>query len=174
MPKVMIRELEKLDFRTKEAYKTLRTNLSFIGKDFRVISLTSCTPNEGKSSVSFQLALSLVEDGKRTILVDADLRKSVLRRRYRAGHEKYGLSPLPERAGGDGGSGLRDQRAQLRYHFCGPGAAESQRTSGKREVSRAFAGTPERLRLRHRGHPRRWAASSTGPSSPGRATARCW
>lgn len=92
MPKVMIRELEKLDFRTKEAYKTLRTNLSFTGKDFRVISLTSCTPNEGKSSVSFQLALSLVEDGKRTILVDADLRKSVLRRRYRAGHEKYGLS----------------------------------------------------------------------------------
>ena len=41
MPKVMIRELEKLDFRTKEAYKTLRTNLSFTGKDFRVISLTS-------------------------------------------------------------------------------------------------------------------------------------
>ena len=92
MPKVMIRELEKLDFRTKEAYKTLRTNLSFTGKDFRVISLTSCTPNEGKTSVSFQLALSLAEDGKKTVLVDADLRRSVLRRRYRTGHEKYGLS----------------------------------------------------------------------------------
>ena len=76
MPKVMIRELEKLDFRTKEAYKTLRTNLSFTGKDFRVISLTSCTPNEGKTSVSFQLALSLAEDGKKTVLVDADLRRS--------------------------------------------------------------------------------------------------
>ena len=79
MQNVVIRAIERLDFRTKEAYKTLRTNLSFAGKNVKVISLTSCTPNEGKTSVSFQLCLSLAESGKQTILVDADLRKSVLR-----------------------------------------------------------------------------------------------
>ena len=77
MQNVVIRSIERLDFRTKEAYKTLRTNLSFAGKNVKVISLTSCTPNEGKTSVSFQLCLSLAESGKKTILVDADLRKSV-------------------------------------------------------------------------------------------------
>ena len=92
MQNVVIRSIERLDFRTKEAYKTLRTNLSFAGKNVKVISLTSCTPNEGKTSVSFQLCLSLAESGKKTILVDADLRKSVLRGRYKANREKYGLS----------------------------------------------------------------------------------
>ena len=46
MQNVVIRAIERLDFRTKEAYKTLRTNLSFAGKNVKVISLTSCTPNE--------------------------------------------------------------------------------------------------------------------------------
>lgn len=92
MQNVVIRAIEKQEFRTKEAYKTLRTNLEFSGRNVKVISLTSCTPNEGKTSVSFQLALSMADTGKKTILVDADLRKSVLRGRYKASHEKYGLS----------------------------------------------------------------------------------
>lgn len=92
MQNVVIRTTEQLDFRTKEAYKTLRTNLSFAGKDVKVISLTSCTPSEGKSSVSFQLCMSLAESGKKTILVDADMRRSVLRGRYKTSREKYGLS----------------------------------------------------------------------------------
>lgn len=92
MQKVAIRAMEKLDFRTKEAYKTLRTNLSFAGKNVKVVALTSCTPNEGKTSLSFQLAMSLAEGGWKTAMVDADLRKSVLRGRYKASHEKFGLS----------------------------------------------------------------------------------
>ena len=92
MQNIAIKGIEKQDFRTKEAYKTLRTNLEFAGKNIKVVSFTSCTPNEGKTSVSFQLALSMAEAGKKTILVDADLRKSVMRGRYKASHEKYGLS----------------------------------------------------------------------------------
>lgn len=92
MQKIAIRSIEKLDFRTKEAYKTLRTNLSFAGKNVKVVALTSCTPNEGKTSLSFQLAMSLAEGGWKTVMVDADLRKSVLRGRYKASHEKFGLS----------------------------------------------------------------------------------
>ena len=73
MQTVTFSAIEKLDFRTKESYKTLRTNLEFSGKDRRVISITSSTPNEGKTSVSFQLAMSIAEGGKKVILVDADL-----------------------------------------------------------------------------------------------------
>ena len=64
-------------FQFVEAYKSLRTNLQFCGEDKKVIAVTSCTPNEGKSSVSMQLGISLAESGKRVILIDADLRKSV-------------------------------------------------------------------------------------------------
>lgn len=92
MQSVAIRAIEQLDFRTKEAYKTLRTNLSFAGKNVKAICMTSCTPNEGKTSVSFQLAMSMAESGKKTLLLDADLRKSVLRGRYKTNKEKYGLS----------------------------------------------------------------------------------
>ena len=71
-------KLNPRDYQTTEAYKTLRTNLQFCGEEKKIISLTSCTPNEGKSTVSLHLALSLAEAGKKTILVDADMRKSVL------------------------------------------------------------------------------------------------
>lgn len=120
MQKIAIRSMEKLDFRTKEAYKTLRTNLSFAGKNVKVVSLTSCTPNEGKTSLSFQLALSLSEGGWKTVLVDADLRKSVLRGRYKASHEKFGLSHYLS-----GQSGLDDTVCETNienFHiiFAGP------------------------------------------------------
>ena len=55
---------EKQDFRTKEAFKTLRTNIEFSGEDIKVICITSCTPNEGKSTVTMGLAASLAEGGR--------------------------------------------------------------------------------------------------------------
>ena len=42
-------KIADLDFKTKEAYKTLRTNVQFCGENVKVVSLTSCVPNEGKS-----------------------------------------------------------------------------------------------------------------------------
>ena len=59
MPTVNIERLRKLDYRCNEAYKTLRTNIQLCGSDMKVIMFTSSTPNEGKSSVSFNLAVSL-------------------------------------------------------------------------------------------------------------------
>lgn len=78
MNKVEFGKLDKLEYSINEAYKTLRTNLSFCGDDVKVILLTSCTPNEGKSTVSIRLSQALAEDNKKVIVIDADLRKSVL------------------------------------------------------------------------------------------------
>ena len=81
-----------MDFRTEEAFKTLRSNIEFLGDDIRTICVTSCTPNEGKSSISFDLACSFAQNGKKVLLVDADLRRSVMRQRHRKGKVKLGLS----------------------------------------------------------------------------------
>ena len=83
---------DELDYRSNEAYKALRSNIQFCGDDIKVISLTSCTPNEGKSSISFNMAMSFVDNGKRVILVDADLRKSVMVGRYKVGEISCGLT----------------------------------------------------------------------------------
>ena len=88
----MFLKRKELDYRSNEAYKTLRTNLQFCGDDIKVLTLTSCTPNEGKSNVSFNLAASFAEAGKKVLLVDADLRKSVLAGRYKVGKVENGLS----------------------------------------------------------------------------------
>lgn len=80
-----------LDYRSKEAYKTLRTNVEFSGDDIKVIAITSCTPNEGKSSISYELASSFAQGGKKVLLVDADLRKSVLVQRHHRGKVRLGL-----------------------------------------------------------------------------------
>ena len=69
---------KRQDYQTEEAFKALRTNLQFCGREKKAVAVTSCTPNEGKSTVSLLLAVSLAESGKRTILIDADMRKSVL------------------------------------------------------------------------------------------------
>lgn len=71
-------KIPPLDRRTEEAFKTLRTNLQFCGTDIKSIAITSCISNEGKSSVSLQLARSLSENGKKVLFIDADLRKSVV------------------------------------------------------------------------------------------------
>lgn len=83
MQTIEINDLGKLTYHSREAYKSLQTNVSFCGEDIKVVALTSCTPNEGKSSVSFQLALSMTEDGKRVLLIDADIRKSILVGRHK-------------------------------------------------------------------------------------------
>lgn len=89
---VNFEKIKKLDFRTNEAYKSLRTNIQFCGNDIKVISFTSCMPNEGKSNVSFNLASSFAESGKKVIFIDADLRKSVIVGRYKPDQAVIGLT----------------------------------------------------------------------------------
>ncbi len=93
--KVVFNTASAKDYITSEAYKTLRTNLFFCGNDIKTILITSCRENEGKSTVSTELAKSLAENGKRTLLIDADMRKSVmLKKRNIHAAEILGLSEI--------------------------------------------------------------------------------
>jgi protein-tyrosine kinase len=60
-----------------EAYRTLRTNIQFasVDEDIKVILVTSTVPEEGKSTTASNLAVVMAQAGKRTLYVDADLRK---------------------------------------------------------------------------------------------------
>lgn len=63
--------------RFSESIKTIRTNLAFssIGKDLKVILMTSPEAGDGKSYISANLAVAYAQEGKRVLLIDADLRK---------------------------------------------------------------------------------------------------
>ena len=79
------------DFFTQEAYKVLRTNLQFCGQDMRVIAVTSCNENDGKTTVALHIAKSFAELDKRVLLIDADMRKSVMAGRNTSAKMHNGL-----------------------------------------------------------------------------------
>lgn len=83
---------KELPYEINEEIKLLRTNLQFCGADKKVICFTSSIAGEGKSTNVLNLCCSMAELGKRVLLVDADMRKSVLRKKIVKGKVKFGLS----------------------------------------------------------------------------------
>ena len=94
MQTVHLKNIKKQGYTMKESLRALKTNIQFCGDDNRVILITSSIPNEGKSTVSFELARSLTESGKKVLLIDTDMRKSVLVGRLRAVAEKGEIKGL--------------------------------------------------------------------------------
>ena len=90
--KVTLKDPKKSDYFYEEAIKTLRTNVLFSSKQVKVILLTSCYPNEGKSDLAFHLAAEMGKAGKKVLLLDADIRKSIYIRRYSVNQNVQGLS----------------------------------------------------------------------------------
>ncbi|HEU0120905.1 MAG TPA: polysaccharide biosynthesis tyrosine autokinase [Bryobacteraceae bacterium] len=68
----------------KESVRSLRNTILLSDMDRRVRSMlvTSASPSEGKSTTSVHLAISHAEQGKRTLLIDGDLRRPSVHRRF--------------------------------------------------------------------------------------------
>lgn len=76
----------------EEYYNSIRTNIQFSGRDLKVITLTSVQPGEGKSTTSANIAISFAKAGFKTLLIDADIRNSVMSGTFKADEKYEGLS----------------------------------------------------------------------------------
>jgi capsular exopolysaccharide synthesis family protein len=81
-----------------ESFRTLRASLSLRGEidRLRVLMLTSAGPGEGKSLVASNLAISLAQDGRRTLLIGADLRRPIQAQVFGLDRHRPGLAELLE------------------------------------------------------------------------------
>ena len=70
-----------------EAFRALRTNLEFSmsGENAKIVLITSSHVSEGKSSIAANLATVFAMQNKKTILIDADMRRGVQ-------HKNFGLT----------------------------------------------------------------------------------
>jgi len=73
-----------------ETFRTLRTNIEFVTveKGAKTLMITSSTAQEGKSTVMANLAMTMAQLGKRSLLVDCDLRKPSVARLFGLDKEK--------------------------------------------------------------------------------------
>ena len=68
-----------------EAYRSLRSNIEYSSFDdeYRAIVVTSSVPGEGKSTTSGNLAIALAQSGNSVLLVDCDMRKPSIHKKFK-------------------------------------------------------------------------------------------
>jgi len=78
-----------------EAIRSLRTNLEFsaVDQSLRTILVTSANPSEGKSTIAVNYALAVSQSGKKTLLLDADMRRPSIHKFFDIPN-RVGLSEL--------------------------------------------------------------------------------
>jgi len=79
-----------------ESYAKLRMNLlhSLVGKKSRSVVITSAICGEGKSTVAANLAVSCAQGGKKTLLIEGDLRRACQRDIFQYDKQSKGLSEI--------------------------------------------------------------------------------
>ena len=96
MNSLTINHFPPLKYAGVEAVNMLCTNISFSGENVKKIMLTSCHASEGKSFLSMNIMRTVAKLGKSIVLVDCDLRRSVVVQRYgiqfSTGEQAVGLS----------------------------------------------------------------------------------
>lgn len=77
-----------------EAFRMIRTNLNFMAVDneVKVLMFTSSIPHSGKTFVSLNLAATLAASGKRTVVIDIDLRRRTLTKSMGHRNDRRGLT----------------------------------------------------------------------------------
>ena len=93
MNSLKIGRFPRLGYAGTEAINTLCTNLTFSGENVRKIMITSSHASEGKSHLSMNVMRTLAKLGKSVVLVDADLRRSVVDTRFDLQYEDADYKP---------------------------------------------------------------------------------
>lgn len=78
MNKIKMNSIQELPYAVEESINRLRINVSFLGNEIKKIMVASTLPNEGKSFVTMQMWKQMANAGIKSVLVDADMRNSVL------------------------------------------------------------------------------------------------
>lgn len=107
MKQLVLNNLSPLSDAHKETLRGIRTNIQFCGDNVKTILFTSVSPDEGKSTVSFNVARAFADNDQRVLYIDTDIRKSVISSRLKAktldssrilglSHYLSGQSPLDD------------------------------------------------------------------------------
>ncbi|VKP72942.1 capsular polysaccharide biosynthesis protein Cps14D [Streptococcus pneumoniae] len=93
MPTLEIAQ-KKLEFvkKAEEYYNVLCTNIQLSGDKLKVISVTSVNPGEGKTTTSVNIARSFARAGYKTLLIDGDIRNSVMSGFFKSREKITGLT----------------------------------------------------------------------------------
>ena len=88
-----INETRHVPFAVVEAYKAIRTNITFLlsSKDSKVFGVTSAEAGEGKSTTAVNMAIAFSQLGDKVLLIDADMRKSSIHKKLKI-ENNIGLS----------------------------------------------------------------------------------
>lgn len=94
MNSLNITNIPEPPYAVEEALNRLRINVGFCGKQYKKIMVISTNPNEGKSFITFHLWKMFAEAGMKSVLLDADMRNSVLQDDYgfREEEKRVGLT----------------------------------------------------------------------------------
>ena len=78
--------------KAEEYYNALCTNIQLSGNNLKVIAVTSVDPSEGKSTTATNVAWAFARAGYKTLLIDADIRNSVMSGVFKSRERITGLT----------------------------------------------------------------------------------